>query len=376
MLRAASANRFRSAISASALVMLLALSALVLPADAAAEVQQRSLHLSFFTETADGYEVAVETRGHRQLALIVAKGGVSNVYRTTAKVSRKGIEADLGALGRIAVRFEGRRRPLQPFGLPFPIDLHPDRVCRGRKPVREVGQFTGSIQFEGEGGYTRLQIGSARGEVRRAYRRVCHETRGDGKAQASKERGPLEGGRFNLLVATARMPGRTVKLNAFELELGPKGRLLEELLGTIIGAAVTERREGVRIQRSGVTLGSEAALLVNPVKGGVRKVTLAPERPFGGTALYSATAGSAPSWIGDISVKLLGLGPVPLTGPAFSVEFCNLPIAALESADSRTPCLPRDGTRSLGRLDARDLLAQISGSQSQDFGEARLSWSR
>ncbi len=90
------------------------------------------------------------------------------------------IEADLGPFGRISVAF-------QPSG-----QTHVNRVnlkdksrkCVGaERIVRHLGTFTGTIEFEGEGGYTTANVSSAAGTVGTSLFRNC--TTKVGRASAS-----------------------------------------------------------------------------------------------------------------------------------------------------------------------------------------------
>jgi hypothetical protein len=65
------------------------------------------------------------------------------------------------------------------------------------------------------------------------------------------------------------------------------------------------------------------ALTVTPLGAEPGTLTLKAFGPFAGTGSYLAPAGSAPSWTGDLRVRLPGVGDVPLTGPAFRTAFCR-----------------------------------------------------
>src|SRR3954452_10881263 len=149
---------------------------LLVPAGAAArpgdEVRPRSLHLTMAASGTRGYTVIVDTVGHHRVTLTVSKHGQLASYTTRGKVSRHQVKADFGRFGKVALRFRGKQRPFA-----APPDSHSRTVerrrCRGRKPQRQVGRFHGTIEFDGQHGYTRLAVGKLQGEVRRSYRQVC-----------------------------------------------------------------------------------------------------------------------------------------------------------------------------------------------------------
>jgi hypothetical protein len=169
-------RRIRRATASTAGVTAVVL-ALAMPAGAAArpgdEVRPRSLHLTMSAAGTRGYEVTVDTLGHHRVTLTVAKNGQLASYMTRGKVSRHRVKADFGRFGKVALRFHGKRRafPARPQRRSKPRAKR--TVCRGRSPQREVGRFRGTIEFDGQNGYTRLAVGRLRGEVRRSYRQVC-----------------------------------------------------------------------------------------------------------------------------------------------------------------------------------------------------------
>src|SRR3954465_3928037 len=159
-------------IAAVAAVALLALppSAEARPGD---EVRPRSLHLTMAAAGTRGYAVTVDTLGHHRVTLTVSKHGQLASYTTRGKVSRHQVKADFGRFGKVALRFRGKQRP---FAAPPGSHRNPTaerRRCRGRKPQRQVGRFHGTIEFDGQHGYTRLAVGKLHGEVHRSYRQVC-----------------------------------------------------------------------------------------------------------------------------------------------------------------------------------------------------------
>lgn len=341
------------------------------------EVQDRGLRLTMSARTGNGYVASVQTNGHREVVLTLARGSVLAVYRTTGRVSRRGIEARFGDLGWISVRFQGKRRPfelLPGLDIPLPPGLAlPHRDCRGRKPVREVGGFRGTIRFVGERGFTRLRARHARGEVDRFYRRVCKRgSRSFGPfARAAAKR---DAPRLNLLLVSDRSPHRIVSFEGGSFDLGPGNRDLEELFGSIAIASVRERRPGLRIVRAAIVIGDAGSMIVSRRGATPERATVTLPKPFGGTAEYTKETGSPATWIGSLTAWLPGAGTVHLTGPEFAASLCRL---KLEDVALDNPCLRRSGVPLPGAVVAgTGISAQISGSQSQLFGDARLSWSR
>jgi hypothetical protein len=354
-----------------------------LPAGAAAKpgylVKKRSLRLTVEAAATNDYRLVLEAHGHRQVVLQLSDGERLAIYRTTGSVSRNRIEADFGALGRISVRFEGRRRPFPLIpglditlpGLKLP---HPD--CRGKRPEREVGTFRGTIAFRGERGFTRLRTHRARGEVQRTYRRVCKRGSRRGADGGGSDGNLLGGARLNFLVAIDRSGRWPVRLEAIGFDLGPELEELETLLGSLAVASIYERREGLRIARAAFVFGDDGSLLVDPPKANPVTATVALPQPIPGTAKYAKEVGTPVTWVGSLKASLPGVGTVPLTGPGFSATLCRVPLLGLPTARANR-CLHRSGAvLPSGLVVGTPISAQISGSQSQLFGDARLSWSR
>ncbi|HET7508141.1 MAG TPA: hypothetical protein VFJ53_07260, partial [Solirubrobacterales bacterium] len=240
----------------------LAIFVLLLPAGAAArpgdEVRPRSLHLTMAGAGTRGYSVTVDTLGHHRVTLTVSKGRQLASYMTRGKVSRHQVKADFGRFGRISLRFHGKRRP---FPAPAQKRSKPRAmrtVCRGRAPRREVGRFRGTIEFDGQHGYTRLAVGKLHGEARRSYRQVCRRlpVRRHGQrkhhrpAVASAASTDPFGFNLTLLSARSRVGTALTRFTAISLE-PPRGiPVPRKDLYSIVTASLQERVGRVRIFRS------------------------------------------------------------------------------------------------------------------------------
>ena len=359
--------------------------ALAIPATAAAKagytVAERALHLKLALPASNGYSVSIETEGHHKVVLTAQKGGGVAFYRASGRVSRHGIEADFGELGRVSLRFRGERRPLTG---PFPpglaallddLDL-PRRKCHGRKPVREVGEFRGVVEFEGENGFTRVRARHAKGEVKRFYTRVCERFPGSAGHRAKEHSRDFDL-QASILYASDLSPRRKVSFEAFGFQFeGP----LKQLGGFYVtGATVVERKEEMLVIRKAVEIADEGVKVSPPPKSPVTATVSLP-RPFEGDAEYRKERGVPATWEGSLAARLPGVGLVPLAGEEFSAVLCR--VALSEIADS--PCLRRTGQPIAGELRTapaivarprvlkRLLLTQGSGSQSQFFWDDRL----
>lgn len=346
-------------------VLLAALALSLVAPDAGAaprgwQEQPRSLRLSFEAKASNGYRISVETAGHKQVTVRLAKGGTSALYRTTGRVSRTGIEADLGALGEIAIEFRGRPVRLQSSPSRKKSGLRgrlPRRKCHGRKPQLEVGTFHGTIRFEGENGFARFDRDRVKGTMQRTYRRLCKAgprlgflaAKLDAVASAAKK--PKRDAYMTFLVATGELEGRRVAFVTLGFDGTTGDPLLDDLLGILgrIARAVTsERRDGVLIQREGISFGSEGSLIVSPPKRKQITATVAYPKPFEGTGEYQQTPGSPPSWIGSLVARLPGAGAVPMTGSGLTTVFCQVSFDL--DADADQSCF-REAQEALSGVD-------------------------
>jgi hypothetical protein len=331
------------------------------------EVKERSLRLSARVEASNGYEGWISTEGHKRVTLTLVKGRTEIEARTSGRVTRHGISASFGDLGRISVRFRGR-----------PIDLGlgggngGDRRCRGREPVFEDGFFTGRIRFRDENGFARLNSKRATGFVERRYRRVCRQEPKKDDSLGDLFESLFGGVRLTVLRASARVERANVVFEAtavdFSSLFGP-GTGLEYLFS----GQTVERGKGMRLTRSIGAEGGDGSFLFRNKKALPRTATVTPPKPFSGTAKYIREPGHPSSWIGSLDGRVPGVGLVAMAGPDFRASTCRTNLTDL--LEGR--CMPGSGqalSRSLSRL-SQDL-AYGSGSQSQLLGDARLSWSR
>jgi hypothetical protein len=308
------------------------------------EVHERALRLSLKLKASNGYEGWITTEGHRRVTLTLQKGNTLLEARAGGRVTRHGIEARFGELGRISVRFRGR-----PFDSGF---RKGEQRCRGRKSALEAGVFSGTIRFRGENGFTRVDARRATGYVERHYRRVClRDSRGDSLSAALES---LFGAiRLTDLHASGRVDRANVVFEAIAIDFSPifgRGTPLEYL----VSARTVERREGVRLTRKVSAEAGDGSFLFPDKKGETpRSATVAPPSPFTGTAKYLKEPGFPASWIGPLSARLPGAGLVALTGPGFRADICRLNFAALVEGNG---CVPKPGQaqlRSLSSLAAR-----------------------
>ncbi|HMC50027.1 MAG TPA: hypothetical protein VKH20_05225 [Solirubrobacterales bacterium] len=332
---------------AATLSLLAAPGAVARPGD---EVRPRSLHLTMAAPGTRGYAIEVDTLGHHRVTLTVSRNGELASYATRGEVSRHRVKADFGRFGKVSLRFRGKHRP-------FPRPPHRRSkprtrrtVCRGRRPQREVGRFHGTIEFDGQHGYTRLAVGKLHGEVHRSYRQVCRKLpvrkrkhRPAGRRQAVASSTPTDPFGFDLTLLSVRSSaaGALTRFTAITLE-APRGLpIARRDLFSVITASLQERVGRVRVFRSAFQMAAPGRVRVSRRGAEPQTARLALAPPFSGRANYrSGGSGSPASWTGSLGVRLLGSGLLPLTGPGFHAVLCRV-----SAFNPRQSCLHRAEAR-------------------------------
>ena len=101
-------------------------------------------------------------------AVAVSSGrGRTTTYSTRAHITRSGVVADFGGLGRIDLDFE----PSGP-----PLEQKPSRFCHGAPQLTWEGVFTGTVEFRGRYGFRPFHDRSfvQRGSFTHTPRMACH----------------------------------------------------------------------------------------------------------------------------------------------------------------------------------------------------------
>jgi hypothetical protein len=343
-----------------------AIAVLALPAVAAAakpgfEVKPKSLTAVLDLKASNGYEASVVAKGNR-ITLNLSRGKVQAAYEVKGTTTLRRIDADFGALGQFSGRFVGSvanssgKAKRQGNG------------CRGRSAAVALGTFRGSFHFSGEEGFTEIDAASADGVAIQTFRRVCEKRhRSDRPTRASAAARDPET-TITVLASLAEIDGRRVGFGAFGIESVNHGRREVEF-GPFAGASVSEHREGVSIHRTAFLRDAGNGIIITDPKVRPVSASVALPSPFSGTASYLEIPGAPATWSGDLSVSLPGAAQTPLTGPGFNAVFCRV---ASERQLSR--CTKQLEANFMSpRPNAR---GQLSGSQSQAFGDTRLSWLR
>jgi hypothetical protein len=247
-----------------------------------------------------GYRVLVSAR-ERTVTIGISRdddtphAGSSTTYVARGTTGPHGIYADFHQFGRIDVHFHRTAEAVR--GLP------PDCFGGTTGAATIPGYFTGTIEFEGEDGYTAVRSHRVRGEI------VLPPT----------EQCPLVAGGANPLVEdpNAELPPAKTRMTLEALQKSGTGGL--------VFIARRAGKTGFYAERFG-TVGQigilSYAYALGPRSSFVSDAqvsygTVMPPKPFVGTATLRREPGGKRSWTGTLAATFPGEGSVPLVGTDF-----------------------------------------------------------
>jgi hypothetical protein len=250
----------------------------------------------------NGYQIALLGSDNRVVLEIGRKhSDAIAVYVAPGVVTRRRVQADFGAFGRIDMRFRPAGRGAGAGGHPE-CSFHQIRVSRR-------GVFVGSLSFDGENGYVSVRAHRARGEVVSSGDRCAgHGPLSRARrtaARAHKPRDPGPQPRF--FFAGWRHAVDSAEFAAFEL------------FGTPLFLAASEHSEGrLAVVRLAFVIGHDPRAFT--LDDAVTRATLSPPAPFHGTGTYTAAPDGTRTWEGSLSINFPGAPRFALTGPPFEPE--------------------------------------------------------
>ncbi len=297
------------------------LAILVLPPAASAkeifDIEHPGIAATMVLRGSHGYQIKIEGVPGGRVRLKASKNGAFAEYEVAGRVTRHGLHANFGQLGRISVRFRRVGKPRE--GGP-PLDIV---KCKGRDPIREEGRFVGTIRFRGEQGFTGVAAHRTLGSVTHRFKRRCQLPRRQHGLPAATA--SLEDDASLLttaLIAGTRSDGRTSVFTVIAAEAEtPKGKRVPLL--SLAAAATSERHGRVSIRRAALIDGDPGNVLASPLGEEPVTATVSLPRPFAGTASFVEEPPSPPSWTGSLHVRLPGAENVPLAGPDFTTALCR-----------------------------------------------------
>lgn len=278
-----------------------AIGLLAIPSTASAKpgyfVLSPHIYLAFTAHGSNGYKIEVMRSGKHLEVWVGRLGRGLAKYRAPARTRPGTIEANLGKLGRIDLRFDPKSVEVDPKG---------PKGCHGKPSVYELGTFSGTMRFRGEGGYTRFAAARVHGSISHVSREVCkkpnwmlHSHR---DSKPAKEQDDGVDREITKLGAAKSNHSRSVFVGFVSIVVPQRpGQKRLSLVGAT--AEVHERRGRISIERSDLILPKEGALKLGSAAEALN-ATLTLPPPFAGSATYATNAAGAPTWSGSLRVAL------------------------------------------------------------------------
>jgi hypothetical protein len=241
----------------------------------------------FRLSATNGYTLSVlasqnPKTGAGVVLLLVQSPHAAVFYEVSASVSATSIEANLGSVGRIDVDFVASGETRTERG-----------PCGGDPVSFNSGSYVGSIDFEGEDGYSEVHATSVQGEIRTALGLIC-----PGGPTSEGSGGHSPGAR--LTVRHQQSP--KFEFGAFKNSPTRPAKF---------DASVEERRGPLQIFRAVEASAGPGAFDFDVPEGFGR---VDPPAPFSGEATYLRSPNKRVSWHGDLTVDFPGRSDVRLTG--------------------------------------------------------------
>jgi hypothetical protein len=259
--------------------------------------------LRFQFSASDGYKITVG--GYDATAAItVAKpdpphgGKAWSTYVVRGKVSPTAIHADLGALGRVDMRFH-------PSGGVTYGRRHRHCIGPDRYTIRP-GVFVGSVRFRGEDGYTSAKVHRVKGKVVTPRFLRCLDSFFEQFERAGQKKATEKKPKVTRLTAFMRS-GLTAMLFGVSERQAQTGYVaeIEQTVGSL-GAF-----RGVFVHASPATFAFDNALSF---------ASVTPPAPFSGTGSFQRAPTGAKGWTGSLAVSFPGAPNVPLTDLRFHTQ--------------------------------------------------------
>jgi hypothetical protein len=264
----------------------------------------------FKVAAANGYTLRAK-RFDRGLTLTVSRGPNSSaeyVLAAEGPPGRARIVADVPDLVEIDVGFRGTSRTTK----------FPETGCWWTVSRHTRGLFVGTIRFEGEAGYTRVDARRARGTFIDRVRSRCRPK--PRRAGASARGGIAETVEVGAESSTAQTridfgaaKGPYPLFAPYDLDVRNRRFYYAEMF---------ENGKAVDITRKVQALGPPGWFKLNAARTWAE---VSPPAPFNGTATLtqerpSFLADPEPTWAGDLRVTFPGAPDVPLVGPGFEAH--------------------------------------------------------
>ena len=284
---------------ASYLVLVTATVLLALTAGAALGASPEGgpvVRVAMVLKASNGLHASLENSQDGTVTLELKKKDQVVTYAVPGHATEAGLKVRFGKLGRIDVAFT----PTKTLS-----STEPGEGCTGAPRTLREGVYSGTIDFTGERGFTRIEGPRASGSMSVISPWECPEAEATDpfadallRSRATASRAGAGNGESVELVGGSRSCSCDF---AAGLDAG-RGGTRSVFLGD-----VHEEREGMKILRSTEVRGSSAAFRFDRVRG---TAVLRPPGPLSGKATYKPRPHGPGVWQSTIRIPILGADPI------------------------------------------------------------------
>jgi len=264
------------------------------PAAAAGPEEGTVVNVKLGLQASNGLEAQLETSDKGMVTLELRRQDELVSYEVQGEVTASGLRVRFGRLGLIDVVFT----PTVTLN-----STAPSAGCTGEPRTLREGIFSGTIEFNGERGYTRIAASQAPGSMSVISQWQCPP---EPTPFALASQGRFDGQKGEKS-ASLHTRGRRCRcfFDAGVYYVKGQGR-------SIFSGVKVERREGMEIFRATAARAGGSAFVFDHEAG---TATVRPPRPFSGQATFVDRPGGRDLWRGKIRMRLLGTPPLSIQGP-------------------------------------------------------------
>jgi hypothetical protein len=247
-------------------------------------------------KASNGLHASLENSQDGTVTLELKKKDQVVTYAVPGRATEAGLKVRFGKLGRIEVAFAPTKT----------LDsTEPGEGCTGAPRTLREGVYSGTIDFTGERGFTRIDDPQASGSMSVISPWECPEAEAtdpfaDALRRSRATASRAGGGKGESAVLAG---GRRGCSCSFTAALEPRrGGAVSLFLGE-----VHEEREGMKITRSTGVRGSASDFEFDRVRG---TAILHPPAPLSGKATYKSRPHGSGVWRSRIKIPILGADPI------------------------------------------------------------------
>lgn len=258
------------------------------------------VHISFESAANHGLHAKVEASRDKARLIIERKGRYVS-YEVRAEVTEAGLKAQFGKLGLIDVAFT----PTETV-----VDGEPPERCEGEPSTVSKGAFSGTMEFNGEHDYVRIEEHRIKGRI---WVRQESTWRCPGRERSMRDSDGADG--VFILSSGGKLQADQEPATLGAVRRGCRCRFIaysarDRGASGFIGSK-SENREGMEISRAIFAHAGAAAFDYDHVAG---TAVVNPPPPFSGRATFKRRPDRRELWRSTLRIPLLGADALSFPG--------------------------------------------------------------